>query len=293
MFGYVRPYRPELRVREDEYYKGTYCGLCKAMGRCTGQCSRLSLNYDLVTFALIRFALAGEETAFSQEKCLLHPFKKRSVMNGNVQLEYTSCVSSLLSYHKIKDDIADEGAFRRMLAGAFLLPAVSSMKRRAVKRACGVAELDEVCRQKLVSLSNFEADDTAEPSVDIPAGMFGELLGELMAHGFEGAERKIAYSAGFHLGKWIYVADALDDARDDMEKGRYNPFLRLYGGMPGEEQLGGIELALKNELYGLEAALDLIDYGKNVAAKELINNVIYLGMPKKIESIIEKYSSKI
>ena len=32
MFGYVRPYRPELRVREDEYYKGTYCGLCKAMG---------------------------------------------------------------------------------------------------------------------------------------------------------------------------------------------------------------------------------------------------------------------
>ena len=293
MFGYVRPYRPELRVREDEYYKGTYCGLCKAMGRCTGQCSRLSLNYDLVTFALIRFALAGEETAFSQEKCLLHPFKKRSVMNGNVQLEYTSCVSSLLAYHKIKDDIADEGAFRRMLTGAFLLPAVSSMKRRAVKRACGVAELDEVCRQRLALLSELEADDAAEASVDIPAGMFGELLGELMAHGFEGAERKIAYSAGFHLGKWIYVADALDDARDDMEKGRYNPFLRLYGGMPGEEQLGGIELALKNELYGLEAALDLIDYGKNVTAKELINNVIYLGMPKKIESIIEKYRSKI
>ena len=33
--------------------------------------------------------------------------------------------------------------------------------------------------------------------------------------------------------------------------------------------------------------------GKNVAAKELINNVIYLGMPKKIESITEKYRSKI
>ena len=58
-------------------------------------------------------------------------------------------------------------------------------------------------------------------------------------------------------------------------------------------ELCGIELALKNELYGLEAALDLIDYGKNLTAKELINNVIYLGMPKKIESITEKYRAKI
>jgi hypothetical protein len=114
-----------------------------------------------------------------------------------------------------------------------------------------------------------------------------------MAYGFEGAERKIAYSAGFHLGKWIYVADALDDAEKDTETGNYNPFLRMYGAIPGTEELKDIELALKNELYGLEAALDLIDYGSNVTAKELINNVIYLGMPKKIESITEKYQSKI
>ena len=293
MFGYVRPYRPELRVREDEYYKGTYCGLCKAMGKCTGQCSRLSLNYDFVTFALVRFALAGEETSFSQEKCLLHPFKKRSVMKRNPQLDYTSCVSSLLSYHKIMDDIADGSFWGRTLTRVFLLPTVSSMKKRAFKRAEGISELDGVCKEKLSLLSEIERDDSAEPSVDIPAGIFGELLGELMAYGFEGAERKIAYSAGFHLGKWIYVADALDDAEKDLETGNYNPFLRMYGAIPSPEELKGIELALKNELYGLEAALDLIDYGSNLTAKELINNVIYLGMPKKIESITEKYQSKI
>ena len=67
----------------------------------------------------------------------------------------------------------------------------------------------------------------------------------------------------------------------------------MYGAIPSPEELKGIELALKNELYGLEAALDLIDYGSNVTAKELINNVIDLGMPKKIESITEKYQTKI
>lgn len=293
MFGYVRPYRPELRVREDEYYKGTYCGLCKSMGKCTGQCSRLSLNYDFVTFALVRFALAGEKTSFSQERCLVHPFKKRSVMKRNFQLDYTSCVSSLLFYHKIMDDIADESFWGRTLTRMFLLPPVSSMKKRAFKRVDGICELDDVCKQKLSLLSDIEVNDAAEPSVDIPAGIFGELLGELMAYGFEDAKKKIAYSVGFHLGKWIYVADALDDAESDTQTGSYNPFLRLYGGIPSAEQLSDIELALKNELFGLEAALDLVDCGENITVKELINNVIYLGMPKKIESIIEKYKSKI
>ena len=293
MFGYVRPYRPELRVREDEYYKGTYCGLCKAMGKCTGQCSRLSLNYDLVTFALVRFALAGEKTSFSQESCIVHPFKKRNVMERNFQLDYTSCVSSLLSYHKIMDDIADEGFSKRIFTRIFLLPAVSSMKKRAFRKADGISGLDEVCKQKLSLLSDIEVNDAAEPSIDIPAGIFGELLGELMAHGFEDSKKKIAYSAGFHLGKWIYVADALDDIEKDIQTSSYNPFLRLYGSVPSTEQLSDIELALKNELFGLEAALDLIDYGDNVTAKELVNNVIYLGMPKKIENITLKYRSKI
>ena len=45
MFGYVKPAYGELRVREHELYKAYYCGLCRAMGRTTGQLSRFSLNY--------------------------------------------------------------------------------------------------------------------------------------------------------------------------------------------------------------------------------------------------------
>jgi NAD-dependent dihydropyrimidine dehydrogenase PreA subunit len=106
----------------------------------------------------------------------------------------------------------------------------------------------------------------------------------------DGTDKKIAYNAGLHLGKWIYVADALDDAKEDKKNSRFNPFIRLYGGeIPNGEQLYDIELALRNELFGLEAALDLIDYGDNITAKEIIQNVIYLGMPKKIEDICKKY----
>jgi len=37
---------------------------------------------------------------------------------------------------------------------------------------------------------------------------------------------------------------------------------------------------------GLERALDLIDFGTDNTVKNILFNIIYLGMPKKIESIV-------
>ena len=60
MYGYVRTHAPELKVRQQEYYRAVYCGLCRTMGKCTGQCSRMTLSYDFTFFALVRMALTGE-----------------------------------------------------------------------------------------------------------------------------------------------------------------------------------------------------------------------------------------
>jgi hypothetical protein len=31
MFGYVRPYRDELKVKDYELYRAVYCGLCHSL----------------------------------------------------------------------------------------------------------------------------------------------------------------------------------------------------------------------------------------------------------------------
>ena len=54
MLGYIRTSQGELRVREYEVYRALYCGLCKHMGKCTGQCSRMTLSYDFVFLAALR-----------------------------------------------------------------------------------------------------------------------------------------------------------------------------------------------------------------------------------------------
>ena len=57
MFGYIRPEKTECKLREYEYYRGVYCGLCRSLGKCTGQCSRMMLGYDFTFMALVRLAL--------------------------------------------------------------------------------------------------------------------------------------------------------------------------------------------------------------------------------------------
>lgn len=290
MFGYVKIDTPELLVREHEYYKGTYCGLCKSMGRCTGQCSRLSLSYDFTFLALIRFAIAGETTSFSQERCLLHPLKKRNVMNANAELDYCSYASALLSYHKLMDDLHDEKLLKRTAIRLFLLPPVKRMRRKAIKKA-GLLELDKRCAELLARLSELEDQNTA--SVDVPAKLFGELLSEIFAHGLEGSKEKIARAAGLHIGRWIYIADALDDMIEDKEKKSYNPFLLLYEGvLPDAVQSEDIALALKIELSEAENALNLIDYGDDKTVRNIIFNILYLGMPKRIDAILKKNSEQ-
>ena len=47
MVGYVRIFKPELKIKEYEAYRGIYCTLCKTLGKEYGVLSRLHLSYEL------------------------------------------------------------------------------------------------------------------------------------------------------------------------------------------------------------------------------------------------------
>ena len=280
MFGYVKVDSAELKVREYEFYRGTYCGLCRAMGKCTGQCSRMTLSYDFAFLAICRMALEENvEIRFEQKRCFVHPFKKRNVLVRTPLLDFCAGAAALLNYHRVRDDLCDERGLKKWRA-RLALPFVSRARKKALKQ--GLGELDEAIAAGLARLSALEEEKPK--SVDAPAAIFGDILGDIMAHGLDTADARVARAAGRAIGRWIYIADALDDAPEDGDRQRYNPFLLLYGHVPTEEEREGIEAALKNELYEAEAAMDLLDiHNENV--KQIIYNVLYLGMPKRIREI--------
>ena len=116
MFGYVRILQPELKIREYECYRGTYCGLCRQMGKCTGQCSRLTLRYDAAAMVLLRMAARGTEPQFVSKRCFLHPLTKAPVLTPCEETETVACMMASLSYYKCKDDLRDERGASRLRA---------------------------------------------------------------------------------------------------------------------------------------------------------------------------------
>ena len=286
MFGYVKVNSAELKVKEYEFYRGAYCGLCRAMGKCTGQCSRMSLSYDFVFLALSRLAICNKKVEFKQKRCLAHPFTKRNSMVRNDVLDYCAEAAAILNYQKIADDLQDERGFKKFRA-RLILPFVSHARKKALKKNSSLKELDDAVSEELKVLANIEAEGGA--SVDTPADSFGRLLGKIMSFGFDGSDARILYEIGNAVGAWIYIADAIDDMRDDKEKKRYNPILRLYNGnLPSAEQLSLMYDAIKLKLMGAEGAFDLMS-PENEMIQNILANILFIGIPDKTEDILLSY----
>lgn len=277
MFGYVKPYAPELLVKEYEFYKGTYCGVCRAMKKYTGALSNALHSYDSVFLALVRMLyIDSSRISAKKRRCALHPIKSRVMLEDNEALEYTARAFGILTYYKLMDDIKDERLLKRAARG-LLRPIFSSAKSRAALK-----EISELCSEKLSAIDALEA--AGEKSVDKPAELFGELLGGIFSAGLEGEGRLVTYHVGLHLGRFIYAADAAEDYGNDRNSGSYNPFVLLYGAEElTYENKQSIKCALLLECRELESAVNLLPFGKLKTIEGIISNIIYEGLPRRIE----------
>ena len=288
MFGYVVVNKPSLRIKEYDYYKATYCGLCHAMGKCTGCISRLTLSYDMTFFALLRETLQGTEVQFKSKRCIRHPIKRVPTVEINPELEYCSYLSGILTAGKIADNISDEKGIKRVLASVLQL-VFSKMDRESSEN---LPDLALIVDKKLAELD--EIQEKKIPSIDVPANIFGELMAEALAYGIEDDKKLIALQIGKRLGRWIYIADALDDYESDRNSGSYNPFVLLYNGEDfTEDNIISISKMLEAELALALSAIDLLDNDADKNRSEIIKNILCLGMPASVARICDKHINKI
>ena len=284
MLGYIRTDAPELRLRDSECYRAIYCGLCRQMGKCTGQCSRLSLSYDFAFLAAFRMSLTNESMELQKSRCLVHPLKKRNMAINSPSLAFCADASAILTYHKCRDDVDDEKGLRKLRARV-ALEFFSSAYRRAKRR---YPALNDKIHSLLQELRQYEKDTSLPPSADAPAAIFGNLMAAVCAEGLEGIEARIATTFGRAIGHWIYLIDAADDYRKDLASGSFNPFVRLFGGGMTEDDACGIAVSLKRYLADAENAFLLIDHFPTPEVREILCNILYLGLPKTADRILEK-----
>ena len=283
MFGYVIVDKPSLRIREYDYYRATYCGLCHAMGKCTGCASRLTLSYDTTFFVLVREMLDGTKVELVKKRCVRHPIKKIETVKINPQLEYSACVGAQLAYGKIVDNINDEKGMKRFVANICKV----LFSRMDMKSFDQIPAMAGFISEKLEIISQIEEERTK--SIDAPAEVFGDMMAGLLSYGFEGEKKMIAEKIGKRIGRWIYIVDAFDDYESDRKSGSYNPFVELYDGKDfSDDDLLSISKMLEAELSIAFSAIELLDDDSDKNRSEIIKNILCLGMPASVERICKK-----
>lgn len=278
MFGYVKPRHADLLVREYEFYRAAYCGVCRAMRRETGFLSSLSLSYDAVFLALCRMLTTDRRVTCKKKRCIAHPLKKRPCLCENAALSYAARAFALLAEEKLEDDRRDKKRSKRWRA-RLLRPLLGRGAKRA--RLGFLRQETMACLDRL-----HEMEAEALPSIDAPADEFGDLLGLVFAEGLAEEEASLFYQVGFHLGRFIYAADAADDYAEDKKSGDYNPYCLLY---PADAFANGVPDAVKSSLrltlVALGEAVEKLPFGEDRAVENIIKNTVYLGLADRVETL--------
>lgn len=278
MFGYVKPYNPELRVRELEEYKAVYCGLCKQLGRSFGVFARFTLSYDFAFLAMLKTALDREICPETERcACIAHPFCKRIRVRENAAMQMAARAAMISAYYKLLDDREDEGLFRR-IGAALLLPFAKRARRKALAFADGAAA-DEAAAKMSAAQGQLEAEKCQIP--DAAAEPTANFLAAVLKNCAATAEQAAVLERfGYLLGRYVYLCDALDDLEDDRRRGRYNPF--LYAG-------GEAAIAAKNALFLTTAELsDDFDLLELHRYEGILENIIRIGLRAEVIRIEKK-----
>jgi hypothetical protein len=281
MFGYVQPLKPELKVKELEAYKGYYCGLCKAIRDRYSHAARFMLNYDCAVLSLLLASMSEEMPGVARERCVASPIKRKTVVHAR-EAEYAATVNVLLGCAKIADNAADEGS----LSARSLALVYRRVRKRAESDAPALAAEFETRLKALYALEKANCTD-----VDAVSAEFGQLLSAVFASApfafvDKGAKQALAHF-GYHLGRWIYIADAVNDMEKDAKSGSYNVYLlRSPVGSDNLREAIREEAAFNLQISLAEAckAYELLNIKRD---KPILDNIMYLGLAKTTEDVLK------
>ena len=276
MFGYVIVNKGDMKFKEFDVYQSYYCGLCQALRKRYGKAGQMSLSYDMTFLAMLLGSLYEPETRTENIKCIVHPFGKHVARSSEFSL-YAADMNLLFTYYKCRDDWADERKMSRLAYGKLLKKAYRRVCCRYGEKARRIDGLMRVISQE---------ERKQNQDVDYMAGLFGEIMGEIMAVRKDEWQDNLR-AMGNHLGKFIYIMDAYEDIEEDIRQNRYNPLIKRYENPDFEEEIKTILTMIMANCCKEFEKLPVID---NV---EILRNILYSGIWYRYEMVSKKREEKL
>lgn len=273
MFGYVKAYKPELKIAEYDTYKAIYCSLCRQLGKDYGVFAKFILSYDFVFLAMLKLSLEDECCGYSKMRCPFNPLKKCMRLEKQSQtLEFSATCLVIMFYYKLLDDINDNGLKGKLRSGA-ILPIFKHYLKKARKN---YGDIDKKIADLMKTQETVEKENLN--SIDKSADPTARMLEFVFSYGEEDENTKRVLSRlGYLAGKWVYLIDAFDDLEDDIKRGSYNPLKnRESEDVKGLINNCNVEMANSFELLNLKRY------------KTILSNIIYRGLPEELKRIENK-----
>ncbi|MGI5989836.1 MAG: DUF5685 family protein [Lachnospiraceae bacterium] len=265
MTGYIIINRKSLSKEDYECYRSFYCGLCGQLQSRYGRAGQMTLNYDMTFIALLLTALYEPEIRSEVRRCAVHPMNSRQHRTSDATV-YAADMNILLSYDKCMDDWKDEKStvrYREAQALEKFLPEIRDRYPEKVKTIQDALE-------KL-----YKAEDAGETDIDRTAGLYGQVFAEVIAWKHDEWEALLR-DLGMCLGKFVYLADALEDRTEDEKKGRFNILSAVRKSVKTDEEYENLVFAILNGVMGDAARLfnllPIVDY------VPILKNILYAGV---------------
>ena len=285
MLGYVRAYKPDMKMKDYELYKGIYCSLCRALGRNYSPIAQLFLSYDFALACVLRLAAAENGCSFSQKRCPYNPSKKCMICGSKDVFDFCAHAVIITVYYKVLDNLHDKGFFSK-LAAAIVFPAVALMHKKAARLA---PEAEKAVAEAMKLQAETEAKKL--PSIDEAAHPSAQALATVFSLGFEGKTKEALSKIGYMTGRFVYILDAADDLEDDVKKGAFNPFcVENISDAEGRKNFaakvrGMLNLTQSNALE----SLDMLEVKRFY---DIMDNILLEGLSNCAEKVLAKYGEK-
>lgn len=282
MFGYIKTYKPEMKIREFDAYKAVYCTICKQLRKEYGIFARFTLNYDYTFLAMLRMASLESVVQATKGRCPFNPLAKcNNVHCQDTSISYACGVAMIMVYYKWLDTKQDEGVGKRFFA--FLLtPFMKRWHKKATKKFPEVEE--EIAR---FSTLQQQAENNLSLSFDEYAHPTADVLGKICSYDIpDTAKSRILYVLGYNVGKWIYLMDALDDFKTDIKSKRFNPYSVRFDETISKQEL--VSFAKGQMNICMDEACKAFDLLSIRNFHPILHNILFLGMDNQLNEIIRK-----
>ena len=196
-------------------------------------------------------------------------------------LEYTADAFAVLTYYKFADDVKDYRGYKKVLRR---VPA-SLLKKPSKEVSLKYPALVSVIKEQLSALD--EKEKNKESSPDAVADCFAKIMAAVASDGFEGDKKRIASEAGYHIGRYIYIIDALEDFDKDVEQGLYNPLYLSYGSR--EALANNLENIVLSLTVGLRQAYNALVLNGAGDYDGIIENILITGGKNKAKEIADNF----